>query len=166
MPAGTGTKLVHRQHFVNALASTTPSSTTPPYVSLKGWNHLTVLITAKNGTTVTGSAIALKQATAVAGTGEKALGFDAVFANLDAAAGDALTPTAVPSDTFTTDATDSKVLVYLIEVDADALDRSGGFDCVRVGTGNATSTTLNVTYILSGQRYASPTLPVSGAVAD
>src|SRR5262245_1898803 len=117
MPAGTGTKLAYRQHVVNALASATPSSTTPPYVSLKGWNRLTVLVTAKNGSGVTGSAVTLKQATAVAGTGEKTLGFDAVFANLDAAAGDALSPTAVPSNTFTTDVTNGKVLLYLIEVD-------------------------------------------------
>lgn len=166
MPTGTGTKLVFRQFPLVALSNTTPSTTTPTYISMKGYNHLTVVIMALNAATVTGSAITLKQATAVAGTSEKALSFAFVYQNIDTAAASALTETAVVSDTFTTDATNSKSLLYVIEVDADTLDRANSFDCVRVGTGNATASTLTVLYILSGQRYSSYTLPTVDPLVD
>ncbi|MCK9504706.1 MAG: hypothetical protein M0Q95_11055 [Porticoccaceae bacterium] len=151
--------LVEKTKIVTGLAPITPSSSTPDYVSLKNYTHLTAIITVDNGATVTGSAITLKQATAVAGTDEKALGIDRVWVNEDTAASDALTKTDVESDTFTTDETDNKNLMYVIEVDAAELDIDGGFDCVRVGTGNASNTVLSVVYILSGARYAQATPP-------
>lgn len=157
----TAQRLVEDFKFVQGLPCTTPSTSTPDYVSMKGYSHLTVVIDAKNATTVTGSAITLKQATAVAGTSEKALGFDWVWANVDTGATDTLVKTAVTSDTFTTDTTNSKNLQYVIEVNVEDLDVDGGFDCVRVGTADATATTLNVTYILSGARFKSATPPAA-----
>lgn len=141
-------RLVDQAKIVTGLAPTTPSSSTPDYVSLKGAERLTAIIIADNATTVTGSAITLKQATAVAGTGEKALAFAKVWANTDTGAGDVLTETTVSGDTFTTSTTDAKNLLYVIEVKAADLDVAGGFDCVRVGTGNASNTVLSVIYVL------------------
>lgn len=143
--------------FVTGLAPITPSSSTPDYVSMKAYQHLTVVILVDNGATVTGSAITLKQATAVAGTGEKALAFTKMYANTDTGAGDALTETTVSSNTFTTDTTDNKNLMYVIEVDAESLDRANSFDCVRAGTADAANTVLSVLYILSNARYAGAT---------
>ena len=151
--------LVEQTKIVVGLPPRTPSSSTPDYVSMKNYTHLTAIITVDNGATVTGSAITLKQATAVAGTGEKALSFANVWANTDIDAGDTLTKTAVTSDTFTTDTTDAKNLQYVIEVDAADLDTANGFDCVRIGTGNAANTVLSVVYVLSGARYADETPP-------
>jgi hypothetical protein len=150
---------------VHGLAIAVPSSSTPDYVSMKGYRKCAVLISILNGTTVTGSAITLKQATAVAGTGEKALAFTKAWRNIDAAAADALAEFAVVANTFTTDPTNSKQLMYLMDVDVDDLDIAGGFDCIRAGTGNAVATlTFQVTYFLYGSRYASS--PPPAAITD
>lgn len=133
---------------VVGLPPRTPSTSTPDYVSLKNVLRMLAIITVDNATTVTGSAITLKQATAVAGTSEKALAFSTVYANTDIDAGDTLTETAVASNTFTTDATDNKNLLYVIDIDPASLDTNNGFDCVRVGTGNATAAVVSVTYLL------------------
>src|SRR5574340_614693 len=106
------------------------------YVSLKNFDRLTILIPVLNGATVTGGDVTLKQATAVAGTGEKALAFAKMYANTDCAASDTLTETAVTSNTFTTNATNSKQLMYVIEVKASDLDVANGFDCVRINVAN------------------------------
>ena len=157
-------RLVDIGQPVVGLASVVPSTSTPDYVSLKDYEQFTAIITVKNATTVTGSAITLKQATAVAGTSEKALSFTSVWQSIDAGASDVLAETAVVSDTFTTDDTDSKDLIYVVEVDAAELDTNNGFDCIRVGTADATAATVNVTYILRGARY--PQAVMTSAIVD
>jgi hypothetical protein len=162
MPNNLNAGLSEQAKLVNGLLSTVPSTSTPAYVSLKDYERLTIVITVKNATTVTGSAITVKQATAVAGTSEKAVSFTSAKRNIDLAAGDALSAFTVSSNTFTTDSTNSKNLMYVIEVTPDMLDVDGGFDCVRAGTGDATAATVSVLYILSGPKYS--TLP--SAVID
>jgi hypothetical protein len=151
--AGSGTRFVDKYKFVIALHSVVPSSSTPKWVSLKGYNHVTAIVGFKNATTVTGSAITLQQATAVAGTSAKALAFDTVWQNVDDASSVALTQMAVTSNAFTTDATNSKSGFYIIEMDADKLDINNGFDCFQVATANATAATLDVYYILGVPGY-------------
>jgi hypothetical protein len=148
-----GTRQIDKLKFVRALHSVTPSSSTPKWVSLKNYNHITIYIPFKNATTVTGSAITLLQATDVSGTSSKALAFSKMWANTDDASSAAVTETAVVSNTFTLNNTDSKTGYYVIEVDADDLDINNGFDCIRVATANATAQTVTVDYILSGARY-------------
>lgn len=155
--------LVEQAKIVTGLAPILPSSSTPDYVSLKGYLRMTVIILVDNATTVTGSAITLKQATVVAGTDEKALAFDEVFQNIDTAASDALASAAVGSDTFTTDSTDAKNLMYVIEITPDMLDVANDFDCVRVGTANATAAIVSVAYILWPAKDGKPT-PLSAIV--
>jgi hypothetical protein len=159
-------RLVDKLKPVIGLDPVVPSSSTPDYVSLKNYKHLTAIVLVKNATTVTGSAITLLQASAVAGTGEKALAFTKVWANTDTGAGDTLTETAVSSNTFTTNSTNSKNLMYVIEVDAQDLDIDNGFDCVRVGTGNATAATVTVLYILSQPRYSGSVGDLPSAIVD
>ena len=53
----TGTRLVDRYKAVVGLHAVVPSSASPKWVSTKGYNHITAIITFKNTTTVTGSAI-------------------------------------------------------------------------------------------------------------
>lgn len=149
--------MVEQAKMVTGLAPITPSSSTPDYVSLKGYGKMTAVILVDNATTVTGSAITLKQATAVAGTGEKALAFTSVHANTDTAAGDALTATTVSSNTFTTDSTNAKNLMYVVEIEETDLDIDNGFDCVRVGTGDATNAVVSVLYILWPAKYGKGT---------
>lgn len=120
------------------------------YISMREYARLTIVISVLNATTVTGGAVTLKQATDVAGTSEKALGFSTMWANTDCAASDTLVSTAVTSDTFTTSTTNSKILMYIIEVSARDLDIANGFDCVRIDVASMASAVGNVIYILSG----------------
>lgn len=150
---------IEQAKVVTGLAPIVPSTSTPDYVSLKNFERLTILITVHNATTVTGSAITVKQASDVAATGEKAVSFTTAYRNIDAAAADTLAAFAVSNDTFTTDATNSKDLLYVIEVTPSMLDANNGFDCVRLGTGNGVAATVGVLYILwpgKFQKLASP----------
>lgn len=160
-----GTQLVHQKKVFHAYTGV-PSGATPPYVSLKNYQHLTVVIAVQNATTVTGSAVGLSQATAVAGTGAKTLAFAKAWRNIDQAAGDAVAEFAVAANTFTTDNTNSKRLLYVIEVEAEQLDLDNDFDCAGVTLGNATAATLSVTYILSIPRYSGRVENQPSALAD
>lgn len=127
------------------------------YVSLKNFRKIQIVISIADGTTVTGSTITLKQATAVAGTGEKALAFTRMLANVDYAASKTMVETAVTSNTFTTQTTNSKDSLYIIEVNSEDLDVANGFDCIRLdGTGHAATASRGVVvlYNLFGARYS------------
>ena len=132
-----------------------PSITTPDYISLKDVDAVEVVIIGLNGTTVTGSAVTLLQATAVAGTSEKALAFSNYYATADAGATDTLVKTTASSNTFTTTTTNSKAFVYRIPVDPKTLDSANGFDCLRAGVANAANTTITVAYLIR-PKYAGP----------
>jgi hypothetical protein len=146
---------------VEGLLGVVPSTSTPDYVSLKNYERCMVLIQVKNATTVTGSAITLKQATAVAGTGEKALAFTTYYSNIDTGAADVLASATATSNTFTTNSTNSKNLMYVIEVKAEDLDVNNGFDCLRAGTGDATAATVSVTYFLFGSKFPTTTAAIT-----
>jgi len=127
------------------------------YVSLKNYAKCRIIISIADGTTVTGSTITLKQATAIAGTNEKPLAFTRMLANVDYAASKVMTETAVTANTFTTQVVNSKDSLYVIDVDASDLDVAGGFDCLRVdGTGHAATASRGcvVLYELYGARYS------------
>lgn len=159
--------LLHEQaKMVTGLAPFTPSTTTPDFVSLKNCARLTIVIIGDNATTVTGSAITLLQSTVVAGTDEKALAFTKMYGNIDTATSDLQVETAVTANTFTTTAIDAKNSLYIIEVEASSLDVANGFDCVRLGTADATATVLSVLYILWPMRYGSKVIDSPSAVVD
>ena len=163
---GSALRQVDKIKIVPALHGVVPSSSSPKWVSLKNYQQVTAIVSFKNATTVTGSAIGLRQATAVAGTSAKTLAFTTMWANIDDASSVALTETAVSSNTFTTDATNSKTGVYIIEVNADDLDVDNGFDCFQVTTGNATAATIEVTYLLGGARYAGGPADLADPLVD
>ena len=146
---------------VEGLIPTVPSSSTPDYVSLKNYERCMILIIQKNATTVTGSAITVKQATSVAGTSEKALSFSKAYQNVDTGTADVLSEFAVSSNTFTTQAVDSKNAMYVIEIKAEDLDVNNGFDCIRVGTANATAATIGVYYFLYGAKFPTTTSAIT-----
>jgi hypothetical protein len=128
------------------------------YISMKNYRKLQIIISIADGTTVTGSTITLKQSTSVTNSlaDEKALTFTRMLASVDYPT-TALAETAVTSSTFTTQTTNSKDSMYIIDVDADSLDVANGFDCVRVdGTGHAATASRGVVvlYTLYGARYS------------
>ena len=156
-------KLVEQAKFVMGCAPAALTSTAGDgdYVSMKGYRRCTIVLLVLNGSTVTGGTITLKQASAVAGTGEKALSFSTMHANTDCAASDTLVATAVSSDTFTTNTTNSKQLMYVMEVTSEMLDTANGFDCIRIdstGMANAVGSVLN---LLDGARYGAATPPAA-----
>lgn len=147
-------RLIDHLKFVTAIPPGILATTVgdADYVSLKDYTNLTIVLTVDNGSTVTGTAITLKQATLVDGTDEKALAFDKVWANIDTGAADTLVETAVTSDTFTTDTTDAKNLKYVIEITEQDLDMANDFTCVRLDALLMANALGNVEYILSGSR--------------
>lgn len=151
-------RMDEQTHLVQATAAVALTSTAGDgvYVSMKNYRRATIIVDITNGATVTGTAVTLKQATAVAGTGEKALAFTRMLANTDVAAGNApsnYTETAVSANTFTSGTTNAKRLRYVIEVDSEALDSANSFDCLRVDADSAVNSVGSVSYILWGARY-------------
>ena len=158
--ASTGVRFVDKMVVVEALSPVVPSSATPLVVSLKGYDHICIKVKYKNATTVTGSAITLNQGTGGAGTttltATKALGFSYMWAAVNSTPDThALVQTAVTSNTFTTDSTNSQLGYYLIEISAIDLDVANGFKDIQVGVANATAATISVEYILGpSPRYS------------
>lgn len=138
----------------------TPSSASPTYISLKDVKKVSIVLVVTNGTTVTGTAVTINQATAVAGTSAKALAFTKALRNIDTGTNGqpVLSEFTVTSNTFTTDATNSKKLVYVIDIDPASLDVANGFDCIQVGLGNAANTTVAALYLVEPQFGGNATL--------
>ena len=155
---GSGTRQVDAIKPIFALKSAVPSSAAPQWVAMNNYGHITIFILQTNATTVTGSAITLKQAVDVSGTSSKTLAFKTYWSNTDVSANDTLTVQTASSNTFTTDATNSKNSIYVIEVDATDLDVANAFNYIQVGVGNGTANTIAVLYTLSitrqGGNYA------------
>ncbi len=147
--------LIDYVKFVTGLAAVVPSSSAPDAVTLKNYDGVLAIITQKNSTSATGSAITLKQATTVAGGSEKALGFDFVYLNIDTAAagGDILVKTAVVSDTFTTTSVDSKDAKYIVDIPTSSLDADNDFDIFSVDIADGAANTVNIEYVLYNARH-------------
>jgi len=137
------------------------------WVSMKNFEHISIVIQKGIGTAGDDPIVTLEQATAVAGTSGKALDFDKVWTNLrlDLTASDAFTRVASASiprsggalNTFL-DLTSAELMGFIIiELDASELDVSNGFDCLRVTVsdvgGNAGLG--GAFYLLSNPRYNS-----------
>lgn len=125
------------------------------YVSMKNYTNLTIMIL--TGAWAAGTAaVTLKQATAIAGTGAKALAFTDYWD--DVTTSGTLVKKAAVSNTFNLDTANK---LYVIEVDARMLDIAGGFDCVTlaVASPGANADFYAVGYILHGTRYEQATPP-------
>jgi hypothetical protein len=141
-----------------APAALTSTAGDARYVSFKNARQMRITIAVLNGNTVTGGTVTLKQAKAVAGTNEKPLPFGKMFINTDCAVSDALLETAVTSDTFTTNATNGKQLLYVIEIKVSDLDINNGFCCARVDVTGMANAVGSVVYDLYDFRDADSTI--------
>ena len=153
----TGVRDLDQSVMVVGFPAAVPSSASPVWVSMKRFDHWTAWIFYKNATTVTGSAITVNQATAVAGTSTKAVAFGKMHAAVNTTDTHALVETAVVSNTFTTDATNSQSGIYVVSISGSDLDVANGFNAIQIGLGNATAATIFVLYQMSGAdpaRYA------------
>lgn len=125
------------------------------YVSLKNYGQLTIVIL--TGAWAAGTAaVTLSQATAVAGTGAKALAFTDYWD--DVTTSGTLVKKAAVSNTFNLG---TALKMYVIHVDDRMLDVAGGFDCVTlaVASPGANADFYGVAYILGDARYQQATPP-------
>lgn len=136
---------------------------TSAYASLKNAVKAFIVVHITQGHAAT---IALDpvQATAVAGTGSKALTGDVpIGSNLDTAAGDTLVARTA-AKTYTTDA-GVKLKQVVFEIDPKAcLDLAGGFDCIGITTGASNAGNITSAQMVIINRHSQATPP--SAVAD
>lgn len=128
------------------------------YMSLKNYSHCTVVLI--QGAWAGGTpAVTLHQATDVAATGEKALAFTSRWSKVGLGTTTQFAHTAVVANTFNLPATANTLTV--LEVDANTLDTTGGFDClcVKVASPGANADLLAILYILSDARYRQAAMP-------
>lgn len=113
--------------FIAALPNNyTGAALTEDYISMKTFAHVSIIIL--SGAWAAGTAaVTLKQATAVAGTGTKALGFSWMWT--DIASAGTFVKTAVVANTFNLGTANS---MWIINIDDDMLDVDNGFDCMCV----------------------------------
>jgi hypothetical protein len=147
--------LAENANIVSAFGPALASGAAVGWVSLKNYQRATVVIHALNTTTVTGSVVTLVQATAIAGTGAKAIAFTTAKRNIDTALGNAMVDFAVTGNSFTLDATNAKSLQYQIDIDpATMLDVNGGFDVFRVNLATSVAQIISAQYVLWLPRYS------------
>lgn len=133
------------------------------WVSLKNYSECTVLFFQGPGGAAEPATLTFEQATAVAGTGAKALAAITTIYRKQAATNlqgtglwTKVTQAAAATFALGSGADGDKAALVAITLHAEDLDADGGFDCLRVrvadvGTGPAIGSCV---YILSGPRYA------------
>jgi len=146
--------LIRNVHPVVASFPQAATSIAGDYISLKNFAGVTIVIMVDVTSGTDTGAVTLTQASAVAGTGAKALSFDYQWSNLDTETADALTKTAVTSDTFDAGGV-TKSCLYVIEVKAEDLDVDNGFDCLRANLATVTNGNSAILYLLHTPRYIS-----------
>ena len=151
--------LAETVRFVTGLAPITPSTSTPDYVSLKNYGGVTVIISVDNATTVTGSAITLKQATAVAGTGATAMvAVQPIWKNADVSSTDTLVKSSDAVSIAATAGTTNQELI--MEVLPERL--AAGYDCIAATLSDSSQATnfVTVTYRIE-TKYPQATPPAA-----
>jgi hypothetical protein len=133
------------------------------WVSLRDFNHLTVIFFKGTGTDGDDPIVTLQQATDNAGAGAKALNLTDVWRKQGAdvqAVGQFTRTTQAPATSYTN--TDGhQQLIWVFEIDADMLDVDGGFRYVRASLND---TGVNpqlgcVLYVLTEPRFAEAAPP-------
>lgn len=152
---------------------------TGDWVSLKNYNNVAVVFHKAAGTAGDDPSIRLQQATDVSGTGAKALNFTHIYHKIGSTAiSDVGTFTRVDLTTATDDldlvsvnsvdlVTDTGEAMIVVEVKADDLDVTNGFDCINLlleGDDSSNAALCGAYYVLYNPRHPGAT-PLS-AIAD
>lgn len=129
---------------------------TSSYRSLRNALKAYVVVHVNQGNAAT-VLLSVLQASAVAGTGSKAITATPIWSNLDTSVNDTLTSRTAAA-TYTTDAgVKDKIVVFEITPE-QCMDVANGFDCIAVSTGasNAANITEAKLFILGSYQQASP----------
>lgn len=175
------TDLMENIQFVSAFSAGTDinSDADGDWVSLKGFDGCLVIFHKAVGTAGDDPSIALNQATAVAGTGSKALTFNHIYHKIG---GTGLTGvgtfTKIDLTTATADLdlvsvngvdllSDINECIFVVNVRASDLDVDNNFDCLQLfieGDDMGSACLASAYYLLYNCRYAGN--PVPSAIAD
>lgn len=129
------------------------------YVSLKNVHKAWIVVHIDQGNAAT-IALTVHQATAVAGTGEKALAnVVPIWANQDEAASDTLVRQTDAVSFTTSAAVKHKCVIF--QVDPAHLDVAGGFDCLTVKTGASNAANITSARYYLETRYPQATPPAA-----
>lgn len=133
------------------------------WVSLKNYNRLAIVFFASVGSNGTDITLTIEQATAVAGTGAKALNVTEYFHKSGA---DLLTVedftrvSMAAGNTITRTNNDVADQMYVIDIQAEDLDIANDFDCVRVSANDPGASKIGCAfYLLWDARYMADPLP-------
>ena len=146
--------LLDRANIVNLLAPAADAAgRTSAYVTMKGAHGASIYVHINQGNAATILLTPL-QASAVAGTGSKALSANVpIYVNLDTAAGNVWVR-ATDAKNYTTDA-GVKIKQIRFDINPDALDLANGFDCIGISTGASNAANITAASIVLGPlRYA------------
>jgi hypothetical protein len=135
-----------------------PAPTNGLVISLKGYAGVGIVLFKKAGTAGDDPVFTITQASAIAGTGEKALNFTRVYSKLHATTVPGLFTqvTQAAANTYTDDTAAEKSGMIGVDIKAEDLDQANGFDCVRLAipdTGSAGAQLISAFYCLYGPRY-------------
>ncbi len=132
------------------------------WVSLKKYRHCSIIILKGIGIAGEDPVISVLQATAVAGTGSKALNTEKVWSKVGATALSAVGTfteiTQAAAATYTDLVAGENEALWVLVVDAEDLVVEGGFDCVSVSIADsgATAQLAAALYLLSEPRHTPP----------
>jgi hypothetical protein len=104
------------------------------WVTMKDWEHLTIVLFKAAGTAGDDPTLALQQATSLAGAGAKDLLIDRIYVKQGTLpAVDRFTEVAIspPAASYTDLVSAEIAAIWVVELDAEQLDSDGGFSCVR-----------------------------------
>lgn len=149
--------MVEHEKFIWAVEpkSYSGAAATKKWVSLKSYGQITIVI--NTGAWAGGTAaVTVEQATAVAGTGNKAVSFVDYWDDLTTSG--TLVKKAAASNTFNLDTANK---MYVIHIDDRMLDLANGYTCVSIAVASpgANVDLYGVVYVLSDARYKQATPP-------
>lgn len=145
------------------------------WVSLKDYKSVWILFHSAIGTAGDDPTVTLLQASAVAGTGSKALNINTsrIFkkqaaTNLLAVGQWSSAAAGVTANAWTDATSAEQELLLAIGVDADELDVDNGFDCVSISVADVgTNAQLGAAYYILGEpRYQAQPTSLPSAIAD
>jgi hypothetical protein len=145
------------------------------WISLKNYKSVWIMFHSAVGTAGEDPTVTLLQASAVAGTGSKALNINTtrIFkkqaaTNLTTTGQWSSAAAGVTANAWTDGAAAEEDVILAIGVDADELDVDNGFDCVSISVADVgTSAQLGAAYYILGEpRYQTQANSLPSAIAD
>ena len=147
-------KLIGQAHVVLGTFAQAVTSITSDVISLKNYAGVSIIVGCDVTSGTDDGALTIEQMTDVANSqsDNKALDLNFQWQNLDTESAEALTKTAVVSDTFNVGGV-TKSTLYVMEIKTEDLDVQNNFDCLRVNIATVTNGIGFILFVLHTPRY-------------